>query len=93
LILYGCGDFLTDYEGIRGYEQYRGDLGLMYFPTLAAASGRLERLEMVPTRVRRLQVTRAGTAEARFLCDVLNREGARLGTSVEQDREGRLHLR
>ena len=26
LILYGCGDFLTDYEGISGYEQFRGDL-------------------------------------------------------------------
>jgi len=31
LILYGCGDFLNDYEGIRGYEEYRGDLALMYF--------------------------------------------------------------
>jgi len=29
LILYGCGDFLNDYEGIRGYERYRGDLTLM----------------------------------------------------------------
>ena len=31
LILYGCGDFLNDYEGIGGYEHYRSDLGLMYF--------------------------------------------------------------
>jgi poly-gamma-glutamate capsule biosynthesis protein CapA/YwtB (metallophosphatase superfamily) len=23
LVLYGCGDFLNDYEGIRGYEQFR----------------------------------------------------------------------
>src|SRR5436190_6221544 len=30
LILYGCGDFLTDYEGISGYETFRGDLALMY---------------------------------------------------------------
>nr|WP_298377384.1 CapA family protein [uncultured Bradyrhizobium sp.] len=29
LILYGCGDFLNDYEGIRGYERYRDDLVLM----------------------------------------------------------------
>jgi poly-gamma-glutamate capsule biosynthesis protein CapA/YwtB (metallophosphatase superfamily) len=26
LILYGCGDFITDYEGIPGHEQYRADL-------------------------------------------------------------------
>ena len=25
-IIYGCGDFLTDYEGISGQEGYRGDL-------------------------------------------------------------------
>ena len=24
LILYGCGDFLNDYEGIHGYEEFRG---------------------------------------------------------------------
>ena len=23
LILYGCGDFLNDYEGISGYEEFR----------------------------------------------------------------------
>ena len=32
LILYGCGDFIDDYEGIRGYEKFRNDLVLMYFP-------------------------------------------------------------
>ncbi|MGH1571072.1 CapA family protein [Methylobacterium sp. P31] len=32
LILYGCGDFLNDYEGIVGHEEFRGDLTLMYFP-------------------------------------------------------------
>ena len=30
-ILYGCGDFLNDYEGIAGYEEYRSHLVLMYF--------------------------------------------------------------
>ena len=36
-ILYGCGDLLTDYEGIRGNEAYRGDLGLLYLVTLEDA--------------------------------------------------------
>ena len=34
LILYGCGDFIDDYEGISGYERFRDDLVLMYFPTV-----------------------------------------------------------
>jgi poly-gamma-glutamate capsule biosynthesis protein CapA/YwtB (metallophosphatase superfamily) len=28
LILYGCGDFIDDYEGIAGYQEYRDDLRL-----------------------------------------------------------------
>jgi poly-gamma-glutamate capsule biosynthesis protein CapA/YwtB (metallophosphatase superfamily) len=36
LILYGCGDFLNDYERIRGCERYRNDLVLMYFADLDA---------------------------------------------------------
>ncbi|KAL9646237.1 hypothetical protein ABK040_009924 [Willaertia magna] len=34
LIMYGCGDFLNDYEGITSHEEYRGDLSLMYFVSL-----------------------------------------------------------
>src|SRR3990172_4508531 len=44
LILYGCGDFIDDYEGIEGYEAFRDDLALMYFATLDAASGELAEL-------------------------------------------------
>jgi hypothetical protein len=41
LILYGCGDFITNYEGIAGYETFRSDLAVMYLPELATASGAL----------------------------------------------------
>ena len=51
LILYGCGDLLNDYEGIRGHEEYRGDLSLMYFPTLDAKTGRLFGLTLTPMRI------------------------------------------
>lgn len=81
-ILYGCGDLLTDYEGIEGHEAYRGDLGLLYLVTLDA-SGALARLEMVPARMRELRVTRADADEARWLAATVARCGAALGTSVE----------
>mgnify|MGYP001820329760 FL=1 len=91
-ILYGCGDFLSDYEGIRGHEEYRSDLGLMYLPTLDAASGRLCSLELVPTRVRKFRIQRASPRETDWLADVLNREGRKLGTGVRRDGQGRLWL-
>jgi len=93
LILYGCGDFLDDYEGIGGYEAYRGDLGLMYFPALDPATGRLVRLAMTPTRLRRFRVNRAGRKEGEWLRGILTREGARLGTSVMLEPDGTLTLK
>jgi poly-gamma-glutamate capsule biosynthesis protein CapA/YwtB (metallophosphatase superfamily) len=51
LILYGCGDFLNDYEGIKGYEPYRDDLVLMYFPEIDPA-GNLNALDRVPLQIR-----------------------------------------
>jgi poly-gamma-glutamate synthesis protein (capsule biosynthesis protein) len=83
LILYGCGDFFNDYEGISGYEEFRGDLSLMYFPTLEPTSGPLTALRMIPMQVRRFRVNRAAEADVRWLRDRLNREGERFGTRVD----------
>lgn len=93
LILYGCGDFLDDYEGIGGYEEFRGDLGLMYFPSLDPGTGRLVRLAMTPTRIRRLRVNRASAREGSWLREVLEREGGRLGTGAALEDDGTLTLR
>lgn len=93
LILYGCGDFINDYEGIRGYEEFRGDLGLMYFVHLDPGTGKLAGLKMVPTRIRDFSVTRASNADTLWLCDTLNREGKKLGTRVECLEDNSLVLR
>jgi poly-gamma-glutamate synthesis protein (capsule biosynthesis protein) len=85
LILYGCGDFFNDYEGISGYEQFRGDLGLMYFADVHPATGRLLTLRMMPTQIRRFRVNRASQADSKWLEDLLNREGKRLGTRIRTD--------
>jgi poly-gamma-glutamate capsule biosynthesis protein CapA/YwtB (metallophosphatase superfamily) len=80
LILYGCGDFRTDYEGIRGNEDYRDDLVLMHLPTVATATGGLHRLRMVPLQLRRFRLQRPSPTDVRWLCDTLTREGAAFGT-------------
>jgi poly-gamma-glutamate capsule biosynthesis protein CapA/YwtB (metallophosphatase superfamily) len=92
-IVYGCGDFLNDYEGIGGYETYRGDLPVMVFVDLDANSGRLRRLFLRPLRIRRLRLQRASAAEARWLRDTLDREGRALGTRVALTRDGSLDVR
>lgn len=92
LILYGCGDLLTDYEGISGYRPFRGDLGLLYFPRLQLPDGRLSGLRMVPMRMRRFRLNRASAAEAGWLRGVLEREGKGLGTSAALQQDGSLQL-
>ncbi|HEY7655969.1 MAG TPA: CapA family protein [Burkholderiales bacterium] len=92
LILYGCGDFINDYEGIRGHEAFRGDLGLMYLPALEAGTGRLARLELVATQMNRFQVRRAADADARWLAQMLEREGRRFGTRPRLLPDGRIEL-
>jgi poly-gamma-glutamate synthesis protein (capsule biosynthesis protein) len=93
LILYGCGDFITDYEGIRGYEAYRPDLVLAYFASLDAESGRLERLEMVPFRSRGFRLERVSREDAATVLRILNREGERLGTRFLSIERGSIELR
>jgi poly-gamma-glutamate synthesis protein (capsule biosynthesis protein) len=57
LILYGCGDLITDYEGIGHFKRYRGDLGLLYFADIDRSSGGLSGLVMAPTQMKQLRLT------------------------------------
>jgi poly-gamma-glutamate synthesis protein (capsule biosynthesis protein) len=92
LVLYGCGDFVNDYEGISGYESYRSDLSLMYLPTIDAATGGLLRLELVPTQMKRFRVQRASAEDGQWLADLLSREGRQFGTGARVREDGRLEL-
>jgi len=72
LILYGCGDFLTDYEGISGYETFRGDLAVLYVVSLDPWNGLVQALRLVPMQLRQFRLARAAGADAKWICDLLN---------------------
>lgn len=90
-VLYGCGDFINDYEGIGGHEQFRGDLSLMYFVDLAA-DGELSALRMVPLQRRRFRLHRAADADIDWLETVLDRESQHFNTAVRRSSGGELAL-
>ncbi len=81
-ILYGCGDFLNDYEGIGGHEAYRPELCLMVFITLEVEGGPVRELALVPLRMRRFRLQRATAEEAGWLTHTLDRESRKFGTRV-----------
>lgn len=91
LILYGCGDFLTDYEGISGYEWFRSDMAVMYLAKVDSRRG-LSELCLVPMQSKRFRLLRI-LDNAQSLADLLSRLGAAFGTTVRLSRGPRMSLR
>ncbi|HME88183.1 MAG TPA: CapA family protein [Chthoniobacterales bacterium] len=91
LILYGCGDFLTDYEGISGYENFHSDIAVIYLVDLNR-SGELVSARLVPMKMRRFQLKRVGAGDSKDLHDLLNDLGAPFGTSVRLESDNNLRL-
>jgi len=82
LILYGCGDLINDYEGIGAHGGLRSDVGCVYFATVAAGSGALKRLEIVPWQLRRFRLTTADAAATGWLERIFDEGGRSLGTRL-----------
>ncbi|MGO4738996.1 CapA family protein [Bosea sp. 2KB_26] len=92
LILYGCGDFLNDYEGIRGHEKFRPDLAVMYIATLEPGNADLLALELVPFRIRSFRLVRPAEKDVAWLQQTLDRESRPFGTRIGPASRGRLVL-
>ncbi|MCS7016371.1 MAG: CapA family protein [Gemmatales bacterium] len=82
LILYGCGDFVNDYEGIGSYAWYRGDLAVMYLADLNPDTGELVQLCLVPFQARRLRLTWACADDVRWLAQRLNESSHAFATRL-----------
>ena len=92
LILYGCGDFLNDYEGIRGYEEYRSDLSLMYFADIEPTTGNLAALEIIPLQISNFQLKHPQRQDIDWVQRTLQRECLRFGVGMVLNPGGRLAL-
>ncbi len=83
LLLYGCGDFIDDYEGIAGYEEFRDDLVVMYFAAIDPGHGDPVSLRMRPLRIRKMRLHRASSKEAEWLADTITEASRDFGSRVE----------
>ncbi|MCM2576968.1 CapA family protein [Streptomyces meridianus] len=90
-VLYGCGDFVDDYEGISGHEHYRDDLRLLWCVTVRP--GTAPGVRMVPLQSRRMRLVAASDEDAEWLRGVLDRIGRDLGSHVDREPDGVLTLR
>jgi poly-gamma-glutamate synthesis protein (capsule biosynthesis protein) len=93
LILYGCGDFITDYEGIGGYEEFRSDLALMYLVKVDANTGQLVEVRLVPMQSRRFRLNRVSYTDAHWLWNLLNELGKPFATEAQLQADDSVVLR
>ncbi|MGH3314344.1 MAG: CapA family protein [Streptomyces sp.] len=90
LVLYGCGDFIDDYEGISGHAEYRDDLRLLYLVSVESDTGRLAALRMAPFQARCMRLTHASAEDVEWLRAVLDRVSSGFGVRVETGEDGML---
>ncbi|MGP3985427.1 CapA family protein [Streptomyces sp. 3N207] len=93
LVLYGCGDFIDDYEGISGYGAYRDDLRLLFAVSLDADTGLASDVRLIPFQARRIRLVPASPADTEWLRATLDRVSAPFGARVETDPPGALTVR
>ncbi|AGB23814.1 putative enzyme of poly-gamma-glutamate biosynthesis (capsule formation) [Mycobacterium sp. JS623] len=89
LILYGCGDTIDDYEGIRTYEAYRHELRLLHFVSIESTD---IVLRMMPMRMRRMRLERAPEQDAAWLHANVAEMSRSFGTRVEAEADGVLRV-
>ena len=82
-ILYGCGDFLTDYEGIRGHDEFKNELTFMYFLKMDRQNGELLELRLVPLEMRKFRLQYASPTDVQWMKAIMERECRMLGTDIK----------
>jgi poly-gamma-glutamate capsule biosynthesis protein CapA/YwtB (metallophosphatase superfamily) len=100
LILYGCGDFIDDYEGISGFEEYRDDLRLLYFVSVRPpvgtgkpgepGTGTLTGLRMAPLRAERMRLRHPSDEDSAWLRATLHRISRGHGVPIGLEPDGML---
>lgn len=87
LIVYGCGDLINDYEGI-GREGPHDSAAVCLWFARVACDGALQGLEVVPLRLKRLQLVRADAEARNSLCALLLHESSRTGIALTDEADG-----
>lgn len=74
LIIYGAGDFMNDYQGIGGFEQFRPDLCLAYCPDIDVAERNLVSLSVMPFQIKKFRLHSASFKDVAWVLAVLRRQ-------------------
>ena len=85
LIIYGAGDFINDYEGIRDYEEFRGDLVLDYLVEIEETN-KIDKLKLLPFRIKNFRLNYCNEKEIDWIFNVLKRESKIEGNLIKEEK-------
>lgn len=92
VIFYGCGDLITDYEGIGGYEEFRPDLSFLCLVDLEVQTGKVKAVYLIPMQICRFRLHEASDDNRLWLFKRVNALGQPFATGARWDAEGTLAL-
>jgi poly-gamma-glutamate synthesis protein (capsule biosynthesis protein) len=84
LIIYGAGDFINDYEGIGGYEEFRGDLVLGY--VVEIKNLKINKLILLPFRIKKFRLNYCTDEEIDWIFNILKRESKIDGRMIKENK-------
>jgi poly-gamma-glutamate capsule biosynthesis protein CapA/YwtB (metallophosphatase superfamily) len=90
LLLAGCGELISDIEGLAHYGKWRPDLVVLYL--VGIEGGAVRDFKMLPMRMRRIRLERPSPDEVRWLCERATHHSAALGTGWGLARDGTIRL-
>lgn len=81
LVLYGCGDFINDYETIESDKSFFSDVNFAYYPMYNLDTRKLEKMDMVAYTIKNMELTLVGLDYLEEVVRKLNQICAQFGIS------------
>lgn len=75
----------TSIEAYYPKSEYKDTLGVIWFPDIDSSTGKLLKLQVLPTRLKKLQLTQPSDDDLDFLKKVLYRECGQFGAKAVKE--------
>lgn len=91
-VLYGCGDFVNDYEGIDSLQIFRDDISMMFFITLNTDNKELMDVTLVPLIKYQFSLKTPSEEDFNYMESDLNQRGEQFKNRVNRSQNGSFSL-
>lgn len=84
-VFYGCGDFINDYEGISGNDEFRGNLVLAYFVDVQVRPFKLKNIDLDCLMLKHFQLIKPPLKDVQWMFTTINHVSEGFQTPLQLD--------